>query len=300
METSSVVRAYSNIEFLAKQMVEGFITGLHKSPFHGFSVEFAEHRLYNTGESTRHIDWKVFAKTDKLFTRRYEEETNLRCHLLLDVSSSMFYPQGECHKIKFSTMAAACIMVMLQKQRDAVSLTLFSDKIELQTPLKSTPGHIHKLFLDLQNTLSNQPNLQKTSIPDVLHQVAEKAGKRSLIVLFSDMFDKMEDTNSLFSSLQHFKHKMHEVILFHVMDKKTELDFDFENKPYEFIDIETNDKITLNPALVKAQYQSKINKFHDELKLKCAQFKIDFIEVDAQDDFDVVLKTYLSKRSKMH
>ncbi|MBP6386934.1 MAG: DUF58 domain-containing protein, partial [Pseudarcicella sp.] len=189
METSSVVRAYSNIEFLAKQMVEGFITGLHKSPFHGFSVEFAEHRLYNTGESTRHIDWKVFAKTDKLFTRRYEEETNLRCHLLLDVSSSMFYPQGECHKIKFSTMAAACIMVMLQKQRDAVSLTLFSDKIELQTPLKSTPGHIHKLFLDLQNTLSNQPNLQKTSIPDVLHQVAEKAGKRSLIVLFSDMFD---------------------------------------------------------------------------------------------------------------
>ncbi len=300
METSSLVKAYGNIEFLARQMVEGFITGLHKSPFHGFSVEFAEHRLYNTGESTRHIDWKVFAKTDKLFTRRYEEETNLRCYLLVDISSSMYYPKVTNSKITFATTAAACIMVMLQKQRDAVSLTFFSDKIHLQTPLKSTPGHIHKLFLDLQNTLAIKDDLQRTSIPGVLHQVAEKAGKRSLIILFSDMFDKMEDSSALFSSLQHFKHKMHEVILFHVIDKKTELDFEFENKPYEFIDIETNDTIKLNPALVKDNYVAKINEFHNELKLKCAQFKIDFVEVNAADNFDIVLKTYLSKRSKMH
>nr|MCU0355054.1 DUF58 domain-containing protein [Cytophagales bacterium] len=147
------IRAFGNIEFLARQMVEGFITGLHKSPFHGFSVEFAEHRLYNTGESTRHIDWKVYAKTDRLFTKRYEEETNLRCQLLIDVSPSMYYPTDTKGKATFSVMAAACLAYLLQKQKDAVSLCTFADRIITHTPTRSTPSHVHKLFLSLQGLL---------------------------------------------------------------------------------------------------------------------------------------------------
>ncbi|MCS6794361.1 MAG: DUF58 domain-containing protein, partial [Raineya sp.] len=172
--TLEKIRQFGNIELLAKQLVEGFITGMHRSPFHGFSVEFAEHRLYNTGESTRHIDWKVFAKTDKLFIKRYEEETNLRCQILIDVSSSMFYPKDTKGKLTFSVMAAAALAYMLQKQRDAVSIATFDDKILEQTPCKSTQIHLHQIFILLQNLLNAESNLQKTSATKVLHEIAEK------------------------------------------------------------------------------------------------------------------------------
>ena len=293
------IRQYGNIEFLAKQMVEGFITGLHKSPFHGFSVEFAEHRLYNTGESTRHIDWKVYAKTDRLYTKRYEEETNLRCHLLIDTSSSMFYPEKTNGKIVFSTMAAACLAYMLQKQKDAVSLTTFSDEIEIQTPVKSTPSHVHKIFLDLQGLLeATKPN-KKTAVADVLHQIAEKIHKRSLVIIFSDMFDDIDNAEKIFSAMQHLRHNLHEVLLFHVTDKKTEEDFDFEERPYEFIDLETDERIKLNPAQVKDYYQKTIKDFYHELKLKCGQYRIDFIEADIAQGFEQILSAYLVKRGKM-
>ncbi len=179
----SKIREFGNLEFLARQLVEGFITGLHKSPFHGFSVEFAEHRLYNTGESTRHMDWKVFAKTDRLFVKRYEEETNLRCHLLLDTSSSMYYPEENYGKITFSIMAAASIAHLLQRQKDAVSLTTFSDEIEVQTQVKSTPSHIHKIIMELEGLLKKPRPLKKTSVAEVIHLIAEKIHKRSLVVL---------------------------------------------------------------------------------------------------------------------
>lgn len=295
----SQIRQYGNIEFLAKQMVEGFITGLHKSPFHGFSVEFAEHRLYNNGESTRHIDWKVFAKTDRIYTKRYEEETNLRCHLLIDTSSSMYYPEKTNGKIVFSAMAASALAYMLQKQKDAISLITFSKTIETQTPVKSTPSHIHKIFLDLENLLQKPKENKKTEIASVIHQIAENIHKRSLVIIFSDMFDDIENSEKIFSALQHLKHNLHEVLIFHVTDKKTEADFEFEDRPYEFVDLETNETIKLNPAQVKVDYQNTLRTYYHELKLRCGQYKIDFIEADIAEGFEQILSTYLVKRGKM-
>ena len=293
------IREYGNVEFLAKQMVEGFITGLHKSPFHGFSVEFAEHRLYNTGESTRHIDWKVFAKTDRLYTKRYEEETNLRCHLLIDTSSSMYYPEKTNGKIVFSTMAAAALAYMLQKQKDAISLTTFSSEIEIQTPVKSTPSHVHKIFLDLETILQKPSMNKKTAVADVIHQIADRIHKRSLVVIFSDMFDNINESERMFSALQHLKHNLHEVLIFHVTDKKTESDFEFEDRPYEFIDLETNERIKLNPSQVKVDYRKTLQQFYQELKLRCGQYKIDFIEADIAEGFEPIMSAYLVKRGKM-
>lgn len=293
------VREFGNLEFLARQMVEGFITGLHKSPFHGFSVEFAEHRLYNTGESTRHMDWKVFAKTDRLFVKRYEEETNLRCHLLLDTSSSMYYPEADYGKITFSIMAAASLAHLLQRQKDAVSLTTFSDKIEIQTQVKSTPSHIHKILLELDGLLKEPRPLQKTSVAEVIHLIAQRIHKRSLVVLFSDMFEDLENSDALFSALQHLRHNMHEVLLFHVTDRRTEEQFDFEDRPYEFVDLETGEKVKVQPHQVRDQYQAVVQKFYQDLKLKCGQYKIDFIEADIAQGFDPILTAYLVKHAKM-
>ncbi|TAE41734.1 MAG: DUF58 domain-containing protein [Runella slithyformis] len=293
------VRQYGNVEFLAKQLVEGFITGLHKSPFHGFSVEFAEHRLYNTGESTRHIDWKVFAKTDRLFVKRYEEETNLRCHLLIDTSSSMYYPAPHFGKITFSTMAAASIAYMLQRQKDAVSLCTFSDVIEVQTQAKSTPSHVHKVFLELNKLLQTPKPLRKTTVADVLHEIAEKIHKRSLVVLFSDMFDDFEQSDKLFSALQHLRHNLHEVLLFHVTDRKTEEEFAFDDRPHEFIDLESGERVKVQPGQVKKQYQEAIQKYYYDLRLKCGQYQIDFVEADVAKGFEQVLSAYLVKRGKL-
>lgn len=293
------VREFGNLEFLARQMVEGFITGLHKSPFHGFSVEFAEHRLYNTGESTRHMDWKVFAKTDRLFVKRYEEETNLRCHLLLDTSSSMYYPEENYGKITFSIMAAACLAHLLQRQKDAVSLTTFSEEIETQTQVKSTPSHIHKILLELEALLQKPRPLRKTSVADVIHLIAQKIHKRSLVVLFSDMFEDLEHSEELFSALQHLRHNMHEVLLFHVTDRRTEEEFAFEDRPYEFVDLESGERVKVQPHQVRDQYQEYVKKFYHDLKLKCGQYKIDFIEADIAQGFDPILTAYLVKHSKM-
>lgn len=295
----SEIRAFGNIELLAKQLVEGFITGLHKSPYHGFSVEFAEHRLYNTGESTRHIDWKVYAKTDRLYTKRYEEETNLRCQLVIDNSSSMYYPQENKGKITFSLMAAASLAYLLQKQRDAVGLCTFSEDIELQTQVKSTSSHLHKMFLTFEELLRNQPQMSKTSVAGVLHQVAEKIHKRSLVIIFSDMFENYEEKEQIFSALQHLKHNRHEVLLFHVTDHKTELEFDFEERPYEFIDMEKGERLRLHPSQIKEAYRKQMHDYYHELKIKCGQAKIDFIEADINAGFNQVLKTYLMKRASM-
>lgn len=298
------VRSYGNVEFLARQLVEGFITGLHKSPFHGFSVEFAEHRLYNTGETTRHIDWKVFGKTEKLFVKRYEEETNLRCHLLIDTSSSMYYPEANYGKMTFSVMAAACLAYMLQRQKDAVSLTTFSGTIEVQTPVKSTPSHVHKLFTQLDQLMAQPKPLRKTSAADVIHQVAEKINKRSLVIIFSDMFENIgpshgANSDALFSALQHLRHNLHEVLVFHVTDKKTEEDFAFDERPYEFIDLETGERVKLQPGQVRDTYQQAVKTYFQELKMRCGQYKIDFVEADIAQGFDQILTSYLVKRTKM-
>lgn len=293
------IKAFGNIELLAKQMVEGFITGLHKSPYHGFSVEFAEHRLYNSGESTRHIDWKVFARTDRLYTKRYEEETNLRCYLILDQSSSMYYPADSKAKIKFATMAAGALAYLLHKQRDAVGLYTFSTGIDAQTEVKSTSTHIHKLFLELQNVLNSEIKEQKTNVASTLNEIAQKIRRRSLVVIFSDMFQDREDMTNILAALQHLKHKKHEILMFHITDKKTELDFDFEDRPYEFYDLEEGTKLKVTPSEIKTSYQKTMNNYYSDLRLKCGQLKIDFIEADVNDDFDTIFSAYLIKRSRM-
>uniref|UniRef100_UPI0040485302 DUF58 domain-containing protein n=1 Tax=Roseivirga sp. TaxID=1964215 RepID=UPI0040485302 len=293
------IKQFTNIELLAKQMVEGFITGLHKSPYHGFSVEFAEHRLYNTGESTRHVDWKIYAKTDRLYTKRYEEETNLRCQIVIDQSSSMYYPEANYGKMKFSVLAAAAITYLLHKQRDAVGLHTFSDQLELETQVKSSASHIHKLFIQYNELLEKQKTTKRTNVASILHQLAEKVHRRSLVVIFSDMFDNEENEAEVLAALQHLKHKRHEVLLFHVTDHKTELDFDFEDRPYEFIDAETKEKVKLNPASIKKDFKKQMDAYHKELYMKCAKLKIDLIEADINEGFDQVLKSYLIKRGKM-
>jgi len=287
-------------------VVEGFITGLHKSPFHGFSVEFAEHRLYNKGESTRHIDWKLYGRTDKLFIKRYEEETNLRCQIIIDNSSSMYFPvpdgkSAKDNKITFSVYCAAALIELLKRQRDAVGLSTFSDNVEVQTGARSSSLHHKMLYHELEKMI--QPRKadehKKTSAVKALHQIAEAIHKRSLVIIFSDMMDSQADSDELFSALQHLKHNKHEVILFHVTDKQKEQDFEFENRPYRFIDMETGEEVKLHPNEIKETYLKEMSDYKKELMLKCGQYKIDFVEADINLGFDQVLMPYLVKRTKM-
>ena len=300
------VRDLGNLDLLAKQVVEGFIIGLHKSPFHGFSVEFAEHRLYNPGESMRNIDWKVYARTDKMFVKNFEEETNLRCQIVIDSSSSMYFPKPDkknkkkyTNKLQFSSLAAAALMNLLQKQRDAFGLSIFDEKIQTHTRCKSSTSHYRLLLTYLQKLLDNPQDGIKTSTTNALHQIAESIHRRSLVVIFTDMFEQNEDTEKLFSTLQHLKHNKHEVVLFHVVDKKKELDFEFENRPYIFIDMETNEQVRLQSNQAKDEYVKRMAQFQEELKVKCLQYKVDFVEADIHRGFRPILQAYLVKRSRM-
>lgn len=292
------IRLSDSLEMLAKQLVEGFITGLHKSPYHGFSVEFAEHRLYNEGQSTRHIDWKVFARTDRLFTKQYEEETNLRCVIALDCSSSMYYPKENLQKIRFSIYSAAALAYLLNKQHDAVGLCLFTDRIEEFTPIRSTATHLDKLFTLLDRRLRSTETNRSTRVAEVLHEIAEKTHRRSLVMVFSDMFEGGDD-EEIFKALQHLKHNKHEVVLFHVTDHQTELDFKFDERPYEFVDLENGEKVMLNPYEIKDRFVAQLKEYHHKLKMKCNQLKIDFISADIQNGYFEVLQAYLIKRIKM-
>lgn len=298
----------SHLELLAKQVVEGFITGLHKSPFHGFSVEFAEHRLYNSGESTRHIDWKLFGRSDKLFVKRYEEETNLRCQMVIDNSSSMHFPEIPksekylLNKISFSVHSAAAIMYMLRQQRDAVGLSVFSEQLELNSRCKSSVVHHKYLFMEMEKLLQEGSIMhqKKTSAADALHQIAESIHKRSLVIIFSDMMETDSDRQSeLFGALQHLKHNKHEVILFHVVDKQKEEEFDFDNRPYLFIDIETGDQVKVHSNEVKESYVQSMSEYKRNLKMKCASYRIDFVEADIHAGYKQVLLPYLIKRERM-
>ncbi|RZK74927.1 MAG: DUF58 domain-containing protein, partial [Pedobacter sp.] len=271
----------TNLELLAKQVVEGFITGLHKSPFHGFSVEFAEHRLYNVGDNVKNIDWKLFARTDKMFSKRYEEETNLRCQFIIDISSSMYFPLKEYNKIKFSVQAAAALMFLLKRQRDAFGLSLFTDHLTLNTPAKSTTTHQKYLFTHLEALINSEPMNVVTNIERALHQIAELIHKRSLVVIFSDMLNTIQDdksTEALFSALQHLKFNKHEVVIFNVTDKSKEVDFNFENRPYEFIDMETGASLKAHSSKVRDAYLNKIQEYRQAVHLKCTQYKIDMID----------------------
>jgi len=295
---------FTNLELLARQVVEGFISGLHKSPFHGFSAEFAEHKIYNKGESTRHIDWKLFARTDKLYSRRYEEETNLRCHLILDNSASMHFPEKKnfsidsLNKIGFSVLASACIMNILKKQRDAVGLSVYSDNYEYYAPEKGSERH-HRLLLHVLGQLVLPRKADSgTQTYTFLHQIAEKLKRRSLIFLFSDMFQDEIAEEKLFQALRHLKYNKHEVVLFHVVDRKKELNFDFDNRPRRFQDVETGEKIDLYAGNIKENYELAVSEYFDSLKLRCAQYGIKYVAADINENFNRILTTYMVERQK--
>jgi uncharacterized protein (DUF58 family) len=292
---------FGNLELLSQQVVEGFITGLHKSPFHGFSVEFAEHRLYNTGDSIKNIDWKLYGRTDKLFVKRFEEETNLRCQIVLDVSSSMYYPEKDFNKLLFSVYSAASLMYLFKKQRDAFGLSCFSDTLELSTQAKSTAIHQKYLFAELEKFMKRERKGDGTAVAPALHEIAEQIHKRSLVIIFSDMLEGGPDVQlgEIFSALQHLKHNKHEVVIFNVLDHKMELDFDFDNRPYHFVDLESGEELKVHPGNVKEAYLSAISAYHKELKLKCVQYKIDLIDADIHAGFYQILHSYLIKRAKM-
>ena len=299
-------REIDNLEMIARQVVEGFIIGLHKSPFHGFSVEFAEHRLYNPGDNTRHIDWKVFARTDRLYSKRYEEETNLRCRIVIDASSSMFFPEGDelkkrggVNKARFSAIGAAALMHLMRKQRDAVGLSIFAEEILEHSRARSGTVH-HKLLLsNLDQMLDAGGRGKSTAAAECLHQIAEAVHRRSLVVLFSDMFENNEHTEELFSALQHLRHAKHEVVLFHVTDRERELEFAFDNRPYRFIDLESGEEVRVRTNQVREVYVERMEAFRKELELRCGQYQIDFVEADAAKPFKQVLLPYLTKRMKL-
>lgn len=295
---------FKNLELLAKQVVEGFIAGMHKSPFHGFSAEFAEHKIYNQGESTKHIDWKLYAKTDKLFTKRYDEETNLRCHLIIDNSSSMHYPEmktfsiDHLNKIAFSALASASLMHILKKQRDAVGMSIYSDAYDYFAPEKGSERHHQMLLTQLSKIVVSRPINKQTDTYTYLHQIAEKLHRRSLIFFFTDMFQTTTDDTKLFEALRHLKHKKHEVVLFHVFDKQKELTFDFENTPKRFVDVETGAHINLYPETMKDAYEKAVSAYFDDLRVKCGQYQIKYVEADITKDFDKILTTYMVERGK--
>jgi uncharacterized protein (DUF58 family) len=296
---------FPNLEFLAQQVVEGFISGIHKSPFHGFSAEFAEHKTYIPGESTKHIDWKLYAKTDKLYTKRFEEETNLRCHLIIDRSASMYYPEVKnlkfdtLHKMGFTVLAAAAIMNLLKKQRDAVGLSIFGDQFDFNVSEKSSDRHF-QMILNQLNGLTQIPDpAKKTKTYEYLHQIAEKMHRRSLVFVFSDMLQTEVADELFFDALKHLKYNKHEVILFHLNDHDLELDFAFDNTPKKFIDVETGEQINIYADNVRDQYQKEIETYLKELRLVCGKYGIKYVNANIRDSFAHILNTFLMERKKM-
>jgi uncharacterized protein (DUF58 family) len=306
--SNNKINVIGNLDFFANQVVEGFITGLHKSPYHGFSVEFAEHRLYNSGESTRHIDWRLFARTDKLFIKRYEEETNLRCQLVIDRSSSMHFPIKKDlnlespNKIGFSILAAAALMNLFRRQRDAVGLSVYADKLITHTKSFTSAAHHKMLLWELESLARpfDQNINEGTSTIESLHEISERIHQRSLVVIFSDLLDHSSDPEELFSALQHLKYNKHEVILFHVIDRDRELNFNFDSRMHRFVDLESGEELKLNPSDLKESYKEEMSSFEREIKERCGQYKIDFVPVDCTKGFEQVLISYLLKRKKLY
>jgi len=297
---------YVNLELAAKKVVEGFITGIHKSPMHGFSVEFAEHRQYNTGEPTKHIDWKLYAKTDKLFVKRFEEETNLRCQIVIDHSSSMYFPLQEHYSLKspnkifYAIYAAAVLTQILKGQRDAVGLSIFSDTLELHTRARGGETHLKMIYRELEKILQpiSKETRNNSMVTDTLHRIAEQIHKRSMVVIFSDMFESHAKTDELMLALQHLRHNKHDVLLFHTYDKKLEFDFAYDNRLYKFIDMETGGEVKLHSNHIRDYYQAAIGEYFQELHLKCGQYQIDLIPVDIHRGLEQILIPYLLKRKK--
>jgi uncharacterized protein (DUF58 family) len=296
---TSTIHAYDSLELRARGLVEGFITGLHKSPYHGFSVEFAEHKAYNPGDSLRHIDWKLYARTDRLYARRYEEETNLKAVLAIDVSGSMYFPRPSHAKVQFALLASACLAWMLHRQRDAVGLALFDSAMKVQTRLRSTAQHVQGLFALLdQYSNAAPPPAGTTNLAAPLHALADSLGQRALVVLFSDML-QTEQQAEVFAALQHLRHNKHEVLVFHTLFAPLELDMDLPDRPTRLVDAETGRTLDIDPYTLRTAFKAAAADQRHELRLRCAANRIDFIEADVEKGVNPILQAYLAKRARM-
>ncbi|GAB4151598.1 MAG: DUF58 domain-containing protein [Planctomycetota bacterium] len=280
----------ANIKLVARAVVEGFISGLHRSPYKGFSVEFAEYREYVQGDDLKHFDWKVYARTEKEYIRLYQEETNLRVHVLLDCSASMNFGSGALTKFDYGAFLAASLAYLAIRQQDSCGLTIFDTEIRQNIPPRSNPLHLKNMLTALEGTKPTE----KTSIAETLHKLAETIVKRGLIVLVSDLFD---DPEAIMKGLHHFRHKRHEVILFHVMDP-AEIEFPFEEMT-EFMDMETGERLNVNPISVREEYLKKVNDFISRFKLECSKSNIEYLLCNTEIPFEVLLARYLAKRANL-
>lgn len=287
----SVVAQLKNIELKARLVVEGFITGLHRSPYHGFSVEFAEHRQYNPGDEIKHIDWKVYARTDKYFVKEFEEETNLRCVIAIDKSGSMRYAsKNNISKFEYSAYLAASLAYLLMKQRDAVGLALYDETLQTYLPPRSKTSYIAEILKVIDQTFPSE----KTGTAKALNQLAEKIHRRGLVIIFSDFFDEPE---SVLNALKHFRHKKHEVIAFQILDPQ-EIEFKFSGSVL-FKDMETAEGLQTQPVQLRQFYREKVQEFIQQIKRECYERNIDFNLVRTDEPFDKALRQYLTKRAKM-
>jgi uncharacterized protein (DUF58 family) len=286
-----IVGKLKGMELKARMVVEGFIAGLHKSPYHGFSVEFAEHRQYMPGDNIRDIDWKVYAKSDRYYIKQYEEETNLKGYLLLDCSASMAYKSDGISKLDYASLLAAALSFLMLKQRDAVGLVTFDEAIRRYIPPRSKSGHLHILLQEL----AGQTASDKTDIADTLHEMAERITRRGLIVILSDLLD---EPSKIISGLKHFRHKHHEIILFHILDPR-ERDFAFPTEAV-FKDMETGEELTTLPWQIRKHYQKATAEYSDYIAAECRQSRIDYHLIDTSVPFDTALYAFLAKREKLY
>ncbi len=301
--TPELLSRLGPLELKARQIVEGFIAGLHKSPFYGFSVEFAEHRSYYPGDEIRHIDWKVYGKSERFYVKQYEEETNLRCHLLLDVSSSMQFRHFAPHtKLDYGVHFGAALLYMMHRQRDASGLITFDEKIRHFIPAKASYSHLRHIYHQLEQILVDEQNgkdKRRTASSKILHEIAERLHRRSLVIIVTDLFENVHEHDALLSSLKHLKHKNHEVILFHVLERRSERELDFPDQRFVFEDLETGANMDLIPAQVRGDYKRKVEEYTDRFKRVCRESRIDYEEIDSESSFDLGLLAYLNKRRKL-
>lgn len=287
-----IVSRIKNLELIAKFIVEGFLVGLHKSPFHGFSVEFSEHRQYMPGDNIRDIDWKVWGRTDRHYIKRYEEETNLKAYILVDVSGSMGYTSHKVTKLQYASYLAAAFAYMFLKQRDAVGLVTFSDQIHRLLPAKSTRSYLKFILKELDQAKTQQ---SKTNISQTLHLMAEKIKRRGLIILLSEFL--YEDTQKILEGLRHFRHYNHEVLVFNILDPNDRY-FDFKEEA-TFMDMETGEMLKTQPYLIQQEYRQMVESFYQQLTRECRSMQIDFQNIMTNESFDKAILRYLLKRQKM-
>lgn len=299
-----ILSKLSSLELRAKKIVEGFISGLHRSPYHGFSVEFAEHRPYNPGDDFKHVDWKAYAKKERFYVKQYEEETNLRCYVLLDTSTSMHFKHfGEWSKLRYGIHFAASLMYLMHRQRDASGVVLFNEKVESFVPAKGTYAHLRQIYVELEKLIRREEKKEiekkTTASARVLHEMAERLDHRSLIVVITDLFENVEEHEALISALKHLRHRKHEVLLFNVLERRSERELDFQENRVVFEDMETGAEIEVLPAQVREDYKKKVADYTHTFKMACSEFEIDFEEIDTESQFDQALLTYLNKRRRL-